>query len=293
MFVAVEWTSSAFRAFRMDDAGQVLEERRTEDGVTSIRDGSFEAVLRSRIGDWLGDAAKVLLSGMITSRNGWVETGYAACSAGPGDLLAGAVTKTIEGCGPLVFLPGVSVRHPLPDVMRSEEIQIFGAVPERGVVVLPGAHTKWAVVEEGRIVRFATYMGGEILRLLQSDSLVSRLIPAEPQECAEAFLRGVALSRERSDIGGGLLRRVIAARSMVLFNELEPAHIPSYLAGMVTGAEILEAMEEFGGTGEALSILGSSAAAARYNVALRALDIASASGGSHVAEAGFARLIRQ
>ncbi len=39
----------------------------------------------------------------------------------------------------LLFLPGICNRTPQPDVMRGEEIQVFGSVPagEDALVVLP------------------------------------------------------------------------------------------------------------------------------------------------------------
>ena len=72
--------------------------------------------------------------------------------------------KDFEGLAPLIFLPGVSLQHPLPDMMRGEELKVFGAhrLENAASSSLPGAHSKWALVEsEGRIERFATYMTGE------------------------------------------------------------------------------------------------------------------------------------
>ena len=41
----------------------------------------------------------------------------------------------------LLFLPGVCTRHPTPDVMRGEEIQVFGSLGDiqTAMLILPGA----------------------------------------------------------------------------------------------------------------------------------------------------------
>ena len=48
-----------------------------------------------------------------------------------------------------------------------------------------------------------------------------------------------------SSIGGNVLRRIFSARSLVLFEVLPPDDISEYLSGMMIGAEITEALDEF------------------------------------------------
>lgn len=45
MYIAIEWTSSAFRAWLMQANGTVAAEHQSLAGVNSVRDGSFEACL--------------------------------------------------------------------------------------------------------------------------------------------------------------------------------------------------------------------------------------------------------
>ena len=152
--------------------------------------------------------------------------------------------------------------------MRGEELKIFGAMgPNSGLVALPGAHTKWASVRDGRIERFATYMSGEIGMLLKSNSLVGKLIPAQSPDNPEAFLRGVKLARDPR-VGGNILRRVFSARSLVLCEELPPAHISDYLSGLMIGAEINEVIEEYNSPDKPVTLIGASALCQRYSMAL-------------------------
>jgi 2-dehydro-3-deoxygalactonokinase len=284
VFLAIEWTSAAFHAFLLAADGTLLGQRQEARGVNHIADGGFEAVLREIVGDWTAEASRIYLSGMITSRNGWVETPYAATPASLSDIAAGAVVRHIEGLPPLIFLPGISVRDPLADMMRGEELKVFGAMGRNGgLVALPGAHTKWVSVRDGRIEQFATYMSGEVAALLKSNSLVSKLIPAQSADNPEAFLRGVRLARDRR-IGGNILRRTFSARSLVLFEELLPADISDYLSGLMIAAEINEAIEEYSSPDRQVTLIGAPALCQRYSLALREAGMTS----SMVENAGLA-----
>lgn len=268
MFLAIEWTSVNFTAFCFADDGMLLEKRHAARGVNHITDGAFETVLRELVGDWCNEASHVYLTGMITSRNGWLETSYAEAPASLNDILAQSVVKEIPGLPRLIFLPGVSVRHPLPDMMRGEELKIFGALGEsNGLVVLPGAHSKWVAVKDGRIERLATYMTGELISFLTMNSLVSKLIPAQSSDNPEAFLKGVRIARDRR-IGGNIIRRIFSARSLVLFDALPPEDIKVYLSGLLIGAEISEALDEFGSESGDIRLIGPPALCERYTLAL-------------------------
>jgi 2-dehydro-3-deoxygalactonokinase len=275
MYLAIEWTSAAFHALQFADDGTLLAERKDSRGINQVADRAFLAVLEDVVGDWCREASRIYLSGMITSRNGWIETPYAEAPATLSDVVARAVTENVHDLPTLIFLPGVAVRDPLPDVMRGEELKVFGAMgTSTGLVVLPGPHTKWAVVKEGCIERFATYMTGEITALLKANSLVGRLIPAQPADNPEAFLRGVRLARDR-EIGGNVLRRIFSARSLVLFDELAPEDIAEYLSGLMIGAEIREAAEEYSPSGTPINLIGPPDLCGRYTLALHEFGLLS------------------
>jgi 2-dehydro-3-deoxygalactonokinase len=261
MHIAIEWTSAAFHAYRLSGDGDVVAERSSAQGVNSVVAGGFEAALRHEVGDWLADAEAVLLSGMVTSRNGWIETPYAATPASAEALAAQAVPKHIEGLPPLFFLPGVSQNSPLPDVMRGEEIGVLGMGVADGMLVLPGAHSKWVRLEGGAIAGVTTYLTGELIGFLKSGSIVSRLIPADPVPDDAAFALGVANSAERP------LGHLFSARSLPLFERLAAAHIPSYLDGLVIGAELREQLA----AGQPIHLPRPHPLAAKYQTAMRLL----------------------
>jgi 2-dehydro-3-deoxygalactonokinase len=79
--VAIDWGTSAARAYRIDADGAVLERRGVPIGVKHVRDGRFEAALAKLLGDWSADPAPRIACGMIGSRQGWVEAPYVGCPA--------------------------------------------------------------------------------------------------------------------------------------------------------------------------------------------------------------------
>ncbi len=278
MLIGVEWTSSSFGAELIGDEGQVLEHAHHAVGTNAVGDRGFATRFAQLLPpDWLGRADAVYFSGMVTGRNGWVETGFVPAPAGFGDL-AGATT-TLPGEGiPHVFLPGVSATGALPDVMRGEELKALAAGDgmASAVVVLPGAHTKYVSTAGGQIIGLATYMGGEIANLLRKDSLVSRLIPADAAIDDAGFERGLRTAW-LGDIQGGLLRRVFSARSLVLFERMPANEISGYIAGLLVGAEIAEAETEWPLRQAPVLVVGTSAEAMRYRQALELRGIAAQS----------------
>jgi 2-dehydro-3-deoxygalactonokinase len=288
--IVVDWGTSSFRAYLFDGDGAILRSHRAAAGILSVADGRFEDVLRREIGPWLADGADILLSGMITSRNGWMETPYAATPAGLDDLRAGVVRRRLDAGVALSFLPGVRQRTPTPDVMRGEEIQIFGAFgpQESGVAVLPGTHSKWARVEAGRIVGFRSFMAGEVYAALKDHTILGRLIPAERPPFSEAaFVAGVELARAPDS--AGLLGDIFSVRSGVLLGAFAAEEIADRLSGIVIGHEIAGA-GRLGWTGGEVKLIGAAELCARYAAALGAMGIAHGTAREDAVVEGFRRL---
>lgn len=267
--VGVDWGTSSLRTALLGPDGTVEAERQSADGILKVEGGAFAAVLRREIAalDAPSDLP-IVLSGMITSRQGWHECPYLACPA-DATALAGALRRLAEpGLGPLHFITGLGYEGPdgLPDVMRGEETQIIGQddLAPGEIVVLPGTHSKWVAVEDGRIMRFRTWMTGEVFAVLKAHSILGRLMREGPPDEA-GFARGVAAGLE----GPGLLGRLFSARTLPLTGRLAEGAVADYLSGLLIGAEIAEAVaaERPGG----VVVVGSDALAERYG---KALDLA-------------------
>lgn len=278
MLIGVEWTSAAFAAELIDTAGRPLDHVREPVGVTAVAAGSFALRFAELIPEgWWNSARHAYLSGMVTGRGGWVETAFCSSPAGPVDLLARAI-KVQDGDKRLIFLPGVSSDEALPDVMRGEELKALAVAAGQpaAIVVLPGPHTKYVGVENGRITGLATYMGGEAGNLLRRDSLISRLIPEDRAVSEAGFARGLQTAWNGA-LPGGILRRLFSARSLVLFEKMAAHDIAGYIAGLVVGAEICEARQEWPLDQRPLLVIGTSEEARRYRDALGAAGFAAVS----------------
>jgi 2-dehydro-3-deoxygalactonokinase len=269
--IGIDWGTTACRAYLIADGA--VQARADGPGILRVENGAFGPVLRAMIDPWIGDRMPpILLSGMIGSRQGWVEVPYVACPAAIEELAAGLGCIDAPGFGSIAVVPGMTVTAgDMPDVMRGEETQVFGALAlsgrADGLFLLPGTHSKWVEVTGGRIVAFRTFMTGEIFAALKDHTILGRLMRASEGD-ADGFARGVA---EGAALGGAgaLLNRLFAVRTYGLFDRLPDKALADYLSGLLIGAEIAEATA--GGRHDIITIIATPALAVRYANALRQL----------------------
>ena len=265
--IAVDWGTTSFRAYLLDAHGAILDRLESSRGIQNIERGSHEETLAGFVKNWRrgAEGPPILLSGMIGSRQGWIEAPYARAPAGLHEVAAAIVTIKSATLGEIGVAPGVLLEAGRigPDVMRGEETQIFGALAASGradgVFVLPGTHSKWARIESGRIVSFATFMTGEAFAALRDHTILARLMKADGED-AEGFAAGV---RAASTLGapGELLHAIFMTRTLGLFDRLAPTQLPEYLSGLLIGAEILAGG---GNGGAAATVIGSPGLTRRY-----------------------------
>jgi 2-dehydro-3-deoxygalactonokinase len=272
--IGIDWGTTSFRAYRIGADGRVIDSKSAPAGILKVPQGDFEGVFEREVGPWLGDQPDlpIIASGMITGRQGWVEVPYCPCPPAGREEIARALVRHATGRGRTIhFVPGVSIigQDGVPDVIRGEETQIIGevgAAPGRRLLVLPGTHSKWALVEDGKIVWFATFMTGEVFGVLKEHSILGRLMAGEAHD-AQAFRRGVAYARGAR---GGLLKRLFSARTLGLFGQLPAEAVASYLSGLLIGAEVREALDclEQAPVGQEVTVIGSSDLTERYMTAI-------------------------
>ena len=244
--IALDWGTTRARAFLISDKGEVLQRRVADQGIQSISAGGYPAAFEALAGDFRRAApdAAIVLAGMVGSRNGWIEAPYVACPAAPQDLAAAAITAELDVRTTATILPGLSCDDGAFDVMRGEETLIVGLGLADGIACLPGTHSKWAEVKDGRIVRFASFMTGEVYGLLRNSSILGRLAQ-EPQ--ASDATEGAARGRAGARRAGGLLNSAFAARTEVLAGRMPGGAVGPYLSALLVGQEILGAEALFGG----------------------------------------------
>jgi 2-dehydro-3-deoxygalactonokinase len=269
--IALDWGTTRARAYLISETGDVLERRSADQGIQSVPAGGFPAAFDAIAGDLQRQApeAAVVLAGMVGSRNGWVEAAYVPCPASPDAIAAAGLKVALADGTPALILPGLSCDEGAFDVMRGEETLIVGLGLEDGIVCLPGTHSKWALVEGGRITRFASFMTGEIWGLLRQSSILSRLAEEQSEEGARLGLAaGFAASRRP----GGLLNTAFAARSEVLAGRLPGSAVGPYLSALLVGHEIAGALALFGGH-DTVHLVADGAMAESYGAGLAAAGL--------------------
>jgi 2-dehydro-3-deoxygalactonokinase len=295
--IAIDWGTTRFRAALVDGGGNVLDRIESPSGILNVPDGDFGGAFDRLVGLWLAGGTKLpaVASGMIGSRQGWRETPYVEAPAGAADLAKRLVPVESPDGHEVWLVPGVVHidADGVPDVMRGEETQIVGCLakgdPPRRLFVLPGTHGKWAIVENGRIARFATFMTGELFALLKTHSILGRLMVGDAH-APEAFRRGVEYG---SRTHASLLKCLFSARSLPLFDRLPAAAVAAYLSGLLIGREIMDAGAWLGSSISACrpTIVGASVLAQRYAEALGIFGIDSQVGAADAAVIGIRRIL--
>lgn len=271
--VAVDWGTTSLRAALLQ-AGQVVVERESVQGILAVPAGGFPQVLQALCGDWLAlPQALCLISGMAGSAQGWALAPYCPCPAGFADIAQHL--HWLEP-GRIALVPGLSCEHAhAPDVMRGEEVQIMGALALSGRrsarMVLPGTHSKWVQVEDAQVRSFQTFMTGEVFAALRSHTILARTLPeatASADLDETAFSQAVAQSLQ----AGNLLHQVFGTRTLALMNRASPQALLSHLSGLLIGEELRALAFE---KGEEVLIIGSPALQQRYQLALAVCQVQS------------------
>lgn len=287
--IGVDWGTTSFRAFRINDDGVVTDRRENQNGILAVN-GRFAEFLTLELADWLrAGESEVLMSGMIGSRQGWTEVPYAPLPASVAALAAGMVQLPFDGAR-VRIVPGLLGRDTtdIPDVMRGEETQVIGVLdtldPIAATVCLPGTHSKWTRVEGGAITGFTTHMTGEAFAALRGHTILGRGMKHGPMAPA-AFERGVARAAER----GGLLHHLFGVRALGLTGGLADTEAASYLSGLLIGHEIKTALTD---AVAPIHLVGAAALCGLYARALGTLGIETRVHAPDVAARGLSRIFQ-
>jgi len=298
--IALDWGSTSARAYLMSDESEVIGQRQAPLGVLNVKNRDFEGALLELCGPWLmvRTNTPIIAAGMIGSRQGWVEVPYIDIPAGLSDLSKRMTAIEIPKQRKLWIVPGMATPGGIspPDVMRGEETQIFGALTAAdretgsGLFILPGTHSKWVRVEEGRVVWFKTFMTGELFALLKEHSILGKLMQPSPDYDANAFERAVYHSHNDPF---GLSAQLFSARTLPLFGEIAATGIADYLSGLLIGHEIYTAEKALAAMGvrpEDVTLVGEMALVRNYQRALTLLGWSSRAAPAFPSAAGLWRI---
>ncbi len=275
-YAAVDWGTSSFRLWLIDGAGQVLVERRSDEGMTTAAKSGFAAVLQSHlVAVGAAPDLPVIICGMAGARQGWVEAGYVDTPAPLVAILAGAVSVPAQPRD-IRILPGIAQRDAsAPDVMRGEETQLLGALGNdaagEALVCMPGTHSKWAEVRGGTVARFATFMTGELFGAISRETILTHAVAgAEAAEDRSAICEAVLAASKTPALAANLLFQVRARQ--LLFGGTAAAARET-ISGTLIGLELAAGLAKHV-PGQGITLVASGRLAALYRLAFDTLSVA-------------------
>jgi len=245
--IVADWGTTNRRAWALARDGAVVGERHDDRGLLAHADRRFAQSFAGFCGDWLQGQRQipVIMAGMVGSKMGWQEVPYQPAPVLLRDLARHLARVEDAGVENTWIVPGIALddEHQ-PEVMRGEECQILAALlrsgRQEGAFLLPGTHSKWALVEGGRLVTFRTYMTGEIFGLLRKSSGTLSQLMEDDAVDDDAFLRGV--DHASGPDAANLLHSLFSVRTLGLLNRVPRSSLASYMSGLLIGAEIHDAL---------------------------------------------------
>lgn len=290
--IALDWGTSALRAFRLGENGAVLDTRHrpwgimnlppAADDATDAEPGAgFERALQDTCSDWLAAAPglPLLACGMVGSAQGWREAKYLPTPTSLDALARGLTLVERRNGPPLHIVPGLLQQGTLPNVMRGEETQVLGVLESLTppadtpvLIGLPGTHSKWVLARRGRIEQFHTFMTGEVFAALRGHTILGKTMQAGAAPDDISFARGLAVARG-SDAALGLLSNLFSTRTLGLTGALAPTAQADYLSGLLIGHEVASlacAHPQGPATPQRLVLCGEPDLCRRYATALQA-----------------------
>lgn len=279
--LGIDWGTSNRRSYVLDGRGELLRQHDDDAGILNVN-GDFAGSLRELLRTLGLQRADIVMSGMVGSRNGWREAPYLSVDRPLTTLHDNLmpIETGIDGVRCRVA-PGYKYIDPngIPDVMRGEEAQLLGALSlsggdaadKGGWYLLPGTHSKWARVEQGRIMEFLTFMTGEFYALFSQHGTLSKVISGKDESHPDAFAAGVRAAGQ-----GSFPHTAFGCRALVVTDMMPPEHTASYLSGLLIGTEIHDILQRTTSLpGMPVQVVGSPGLSARYHNALELLGIAS------------------
>ena len=198
-WIAIDWGTTNFRAWFIKN-DKVLKEVVKSNGIKNIPNKNFEDTLIKNINipKNISSKIKIISCGMIGSKQGWLNSGYEKSLHLKKNNLVKVKTK--NRYLDFYIVKGLSQNNPY-DVIRGEETQVLGYLQNNknfsGIICLPGTHSKWIKISNGKIIKFKTYMTGELFEIISNNSILSHSI-TDKKINIKVFKNSVLLSQKKN-----------------------------------------------------------------------------------------------
>lgn len=243
--IAIDWGTTNCRASLLDANGNELDTRRASEGAGGLKSPEFEAVFERLVQGW--PDLPVWICGMAGSRQGWREAPYLACPATLSELASQITLVTTSSGRKVSIIPGLLFKDERgnADIMRGEETQIAGLLAKQpsfeGLAIMPGTHCKWVSIKDHKVLRFQTFLTGELYSLLAKASILRHSVSAHEADIPAdhpAFLSGIedALTGTVPLVSG-----LFQIRTQDVLNGAQKDDSAARLSGLMIGAEFAAA----------------------------------------------------
>jgi len=273
-WIAVDWGTSNLRVWVIGHDGAILAQRNSNEGMSRLSSDEYEPALLELISDFLPKDSStnipltIGICGMAGAREGWIDAGYLSTPCPPPRARDAVMVPTDDPRISVKILPGVKQTSP-PDVMRGEETQIAGilaAMPAgNGTICLPGTHTKWVKIDDGKIINFQTFMTGEIFSLLSKSSVLRHVVSPSGWDDT-AFANAITQSVEHPNMPTAQL---FSLRADALLNQRSEDEARAKLSGHLIGVELQATRTLW--QGQKVMVCGDKTVAQAYRNALQIL----------------------
>lgn len=274
-YLIIDWGTTNFRVFLMSNTGKLIKKKETSQGLLNLEqakenEDKFAIALKRILASWLPyyQSLPIFMAGMVGSVNGWHCVDYVSTNSSISELINNKFSFKLPWGSIACIYPGIShfsQSKKYNDVMRGEEIQVFGLLKKCSQqsisAILPGTHSKHVTVNEGKICSISTFMTGELFAIVSQYSILGKDLPTQIFD-QSTFIKGVLEGQTNQ-----LPQVLFQARTHSLFNIIEQSHIKCYISGVLIGNELQGFAEN------SVYLVGGQTLCEKYHLACTALKI--------------------
>ncbi len=250
-FISCDWGTTNFRLRLVEtDSLNVISEHKTDHGVKMLyqkflAQNEFDQktyylnYLRNRIQEFPYEHRNhlVISSGMSTSNIGLLELPYADL---PFDKNGETLVRRNISLGKEQELFLISGIKSETGMMRGEEVQALGLEEylisyERGILLLPGTHSKHISYRKGSFYALKNFMTGELFDVLGNNSILANSIEKSEWDMKykDGFLKGFHLG-----LTEGLTPNLLRIRARHVVENKSKKENYFMLSGLLIGDEL-------------------------------------------------------
>jgi 2-dehydro-3-deoxygalactonokinase len=230
--VGIDWGASRRRVYLLAADGTPLACHEDGEGLLAAR-GRVLAALDGVLGRLGVDPGlPVLISGLHGTAHGVRDIP----SLGLDVPLMSLARHLVRLEGRRFAVPEYAQTLPHADLMRGQATQLVGLVAGgrgSGWTVLPGTHSRWVYLRKGRVVRWHTFVTGELFESQRHLGASAPLLEALWSSDPDGFDLGLDLAQRGLPVSQALF----SVRASVLTGAVAPEKAAPMLSGLLIGAE--------------------------------------------------------